>query len=172
MAENLAIEGRMSVRSPMQWSDERNGGFSTAPQDRLRRPVVKGKKWGPATINVANQQRDRDSLLNWMARLVRRRRETPEIVFGSWTVVPVAEAAVLALCYEWGSRTVLVAHNLDAAVRTTSFRLEGASGWEGLIDVFGEGRFSLDGDGTVTIELDGYRSLWLRVRHASGNTPV
>lgn len=114
MAENLAIPGRMSVRAPMQWSDEQNGGFSTAPPKELRRPLVEGRKWGPAAINVADQRRDSDSLLNWMERLIRRRRETPEIAFGTWSFVPVPEAAILAMRFDWGTRSVLVIHNLGA----------------------------------------------------------
>ncbi len=82
MGENLAIEGRLSVRSPMQWSAERHGGFSTAEDAKdLRRPVTEGA-FGPAHVNVAAQRRDPDSLLNWFERLIRRRRECPEIGFG------------------------------------------------------------------------------------------
>ena len=78
MGENLDIEGRMRVRSPMQWSDEPNAGFSTAPApgDALpaghRRPGS-----GPSAVNVAAQRRDPESLLNWFERLIRRRRESP-----------------------------------------------------------------------------------------------
>jgi trehalose synthase len=172
MAENLAIPGRMSVRSPMQWSNEPNGGFSTAAPDKLRRPVVEGKKWGPAAINVADQQRDENSLLNWIERLIRRRRETPEIAFGEWSLVPVPEAAIFALRYAWGSRIVLVIHNLSAKPHRTSFKLEPAAGENGLIDLFGQGDFKQNKDGTVTVELDGYGCRWLRVRHAGGSTPL
>jgi glycosidase len=94
MAENLKIPGRMSVRAPMQWSDAANGGFSTASPKDLRRPVVEDRNWGPDAINVASQQRDPNSLLSWMERLIRRRRETPEIVFGEWSFVPVPQACL------------------------------------------------------------------------------
>ncbi len=177
MAENLAIPGRMSVRAPMQWSNERNGGFSTAAPDKLRRPLVVSKTWGPAAINVADQQRDPGSLLNWMVRLIRRRRETPEISFGTWSHVPVAEAAIFALRYEWGSRIVLVIHNLAAKAQKATFKLEIGkrevpSSSDGLIDLFGEGDFRLDEDGTVTVALKGYGCRWLRVRRADGSTPL
>lgn len=172
MAENLAIPGRMSVRAPMQWLDERNGGFSTAPPDNLRRPIVEGRKWGAAAINVADQQRDPDSLLNWMERLIRRRRETPEIVFGAWSFLPVSEAAILALRYDWGTRVVLVIHNLGAKPQKAIFKLEPPVGGDNLADLFGEGEFRLDKDGTVTVELKGYGCRWLRVRRANGGTPL
>ena len=82
MGENLDIEGRMSVRTPMQWTDEENGGFSKARPSRLRRPVVEGR-FGPLAVNVAAQRRDPESLLSWMERLIRRRRETPELGLGN-----------------------------------------------------------------------------------------
>jgi trehalose synthase len=172
MAENLAIPGRMSVRAPMQWSNEKNGGFSTASPEKLRRPVVAGKKWGPAAINVADQQRDIGSLLNWMEHLIRRRRETPEIVFGGWSLVPVPEAAIFALRYEWGSRAVLVIHNLGAKPHKTSFKLDPADAGADLIDLFGQSDFCQGKDGTVTVDLDGYGCRWLRVRRTSGSTPL
>ncbi|HEV7368261.1 alpha-amylase family protein [Arenibaculum sp.] len=164
MAENLDIPGRMSVRAPMQWSNEHNGGFSTAPSDRLRRPMVEGKRWGPAAVNVAAQRRDDDSLLNWMERLIRRRRETPEIACGAWSLLPVREATVLAMRYDWGPRTVIIVHNLAEAPCSLSFEVGEAAGWKGLIDLFGRGAFSLKKDGTVTVELESYGCRWFRVR--------
>lgn len=164
MAENLAIPGRMSVRAPMQWSDEHNGGFSTAPSERLRRPVVEGRKWGPATISVAAQKRDGDSLLSWMERLIRCRREAPEIACGTWSQVPVREAAVFALRYDWGARTVIVIHNLAGAPCSASFQVEEGADWSGLIDLLGRGAFALRKDGTVTAELEPYDCRWFRVR--------
>ena len=82
MGENLAVPGRLSVRTPMQWADERNAGFSTATPSRLARPVVEGR-FGPMAVNAADQRRDPDSLLNWMERLIRRRRECPEFGWGT-----------------------------------------------------------------------------------------
>src|SRR3712207_5145309 len=67
MAENLAIEGRGAVRSPMQWSAERHGGFTLGEEPV--RPLTDGS-FGPDAVNVAHQRRDPDSLLNWMERLV------------------------------------------------------------------------------------------------------
>ena len=175
MAENLAIAGRLSVRAPMQWANEVNGGFSTAPADKLCRPLVPGRTWGPAAINVADQLRDPGSLLSWMERLIRRRRETPEISFGEWTLLPVEEACVCAMRYDWGERTVIVAHNLADRKHQFSFGLEQRQGQSkpvGLTDLFGDGEFALARDGTVTMTLSGYGCRWLRVRRDTRATPV
>jgi trehalose synthase len=172
MAENLKIPGRMSVRAPMQWSDADNGGFSTASPKDLRRPVVDDRNWGPEAINVASQQRDPKSLLSWMERLIRRRRETPEIVFGEWSLVPVPQACLLAIRYDWGARSILVIHNLAAKAVTTSFKLDQPPGPGGLMDLFGEGEFSCDKAGNVTIKIAGYGFRWLRIRRTAESTAL
>jgi maltose alpha-D-glucosyltransferase/alpha-amylase len=168
MAENLAIPGRLSVRAPMQWSAERHGGFSTADAAKLSRPVVAGRRWGPASVNVEAQERDEGSLLRWMERLIRRRRQTPEIAFGAWSVLPLADAALFALRYDWEGRTVLVLHNLGAKPLRASFAPSDAAGWVGLDDLLGRGDFSLARDGSIEVELAGHAARWLRVRRRSG----
>jgi maltose alpha-D-glucosyltransferase/alpha-amylase len=167
MAENLAIPGRMSVRSPMQWSNDPYGGFSSAAKDQLRRPVVEGKRWGPAAVSVADQQLDEGSLLGWMRRLIRERRAAPEIAFGERTVVPVREAQILALRYDWCGRTVVLIHNLGARPKAVSVALEGATGTETFSTLLGAGKFSLAEDGAITVELGGYGYHWLRVSRPS-----
>lgn len=162
MAENLAIDGRMSVRAPMQWERGATAGFSGADPADLRRPVVSGRKWGPAGVNVADQRRDPGSLLTWFQRLIRQRRETPEIGHGRWSVLPVAEPAVVALRYDWDERTVLVLHNLGAEPLTVEFATDATAGWSELEDLFGEGEVSFGRSGRVTVALPPWGYRWLR----------
>ena len=168
MAENLDIPGRLSVRSPMQWSPEPNGGFSAASKDKLLRPLVSGPKWGPQAVNVAAQELEQDSLLNWMERLIRRRRDMPEVAFGEWSFIPFPEAAVFALRHDWGKRTVLLLHNLGKRPCTSECRPDGAADWGRLTNILGEGRFDLAEDGTFTIELPAHGVLWLRAHPQAG----
>ena len=97
MNENLEIPGRMSVRSPMQWSSERNRGFTTA--DEPARPLA------PGDAEVAAQRRDPGSLLTWMELLIRRRRECPELGFGEMTILDARDPAVLAHRADWDDTT-------------------------------------------------------------------
>ena len=166
MGENLAIPGRASVRSPMQWSNEKNAGFSTAAPEQLRRPIVAGKEYGPAAVNVADQREDEDSLLNWMERLIRRRRECPEIGWGAWRVLDCDAKAVLALRYDWGERIVLTVHNLSSEPCRVELAPGGAADWEKLVHLFGHGAYELRRDGSIRVELEPYGSRWLRVRRA------
>ncbi len=163
MAENLDIPGRLSVRAPMQWEPDPSAGFSTAPPEELRRPPVKGRRWGPSAINVLDQQLDPESLLSFMKQLVRCRREAPEMAFGEWTLLPVAEAAVLALRHDWGERTVLTLHNLSDRPLEVTFPLVGLA-VERLIPLFGEGEMRVAKDGAVTVVLGPWGYRWIRVK--------
>jgi glycosidase len=166
MGENLAIDGRLSVRSPMQWTDERNGGFSQAAPSRLGRPVVEGR-FGPMAVNVAAQRRDPDSLLNWMERTIRRRRETPELGWGAWEVLETDEPAVLALMCEWQERVVVTLHNLGeepCVVRVKLGRdLPEGSLLHDLLEVGSPSVQEFAGD-VVETKLEGFGYRWFRLQ--------
>ena len=164
MAENLEIEGRYSVRAPMQWSTERHGGFSTAPEGtRLRRPVASGR-FGPEHVNVAAQRRDPDSLLNWFERLIRRRRECPEIGFGELTVLDAGARSVLAHRCDWEGATLVAVHEL--AGEAAEVRLPVEDG-EALVDLFGDAEHPLP----ASLRLAPHAAHWLRVRREGVRLP-
>jgi maltose alpha-D-glucosyltransferase / alpha-amylase len=125
MGEDLAQPERNSVRTPMQWADEPNAGFSTAPTGRLVRPVVAQGRFDYRRVNVA-AQRDLDgSLMDDLQRLVRTRRACPEVGWGSCRVLETAETSVLALRYDWRGETVLIVHNLADRAVEVQVPLEG-----------------------------------------------
>ena len=171
MGENLEIEGRMSVRTPMQWNDEKNGGFSKARPSRLRRPVVEGR-FGALAVNVATQRRDPDSLLSWIERLIRRRRETPELGWGTWKVVRTNVPSVLAHRCDWEGRTVVAAHNLGDQPCVVRLQLgdvpEDARSYD-LLDERGTHR-EIE-DGSLELKLDEYGYRWLRINTPDQHTP-
>jgi trehalose synthase len=165
MAENLAIEGRYSVRAPMQWSDDPQGGFTTSGE--ACRPIVDDGPFGFREVNVARQRRDPHALLNWMERLIRRRRECPELGWGSWTLLDPGDPAVFAHRSDWDGSTVVAVHNL--AGRDARARLE--LGDEGnLIDLFEDEDHALEG-GAVTLALGPYDGRWFRIRRPGERLP-
>lgn len=164
MGENLAIDGRLAVRSPMQWSAERNGGFSMAKDPAaLLRPVTDGT-FGARHVNVAAQRRDPGSLLNWFERLIRRRRETPEIGFGTLTLLDVDEPSVLAHRCDWEGSTIVAVHEL--AGKAVQVRLPLDDG-EALVDLFGDAEHELP----ATLRLAGHGAHWFRVRRRGQRLP-
>jgi len=164
MGENLAIEGRYSVRSPMQWSSEHHGGFSTAADAAaLCRPLVDAEGWSPERVNVAAQRREPDSTLSWMERLIRRRRECPELGWGACTLLDAGQPGVLAHRADWDGSTVLVVHSF--ADERLEVRLGVEAEVEQAVDQLGNDHLTPDG-GTLTIALDPYGYRWFRLRRA------
>src|SRR4051795_2827600 len=152
MAENLAIDGRYSVRAPMQWSPE--GGFS--PSEDLRRPMVSGA-FGPSRVNVHAQRRDPDSLLNWFERVIRRRRECPELGFGRFTLLETEAPSVFAHRSDLEGATIVAVHELSGSPVTVALPVsDGGS----LADLFGHDEHALP----ATLHLEPYDARWYRVR--------
>jgi trehalose synthase len=161
MGENLAIEDRYAVRSPMQWSSDPHGGFTKAAEPV--RPLTEGD-FSPDHINVHDQRRDRGSLLHFMQHLILSRRERPEFGWGSVTLIECEAPSLLCHRCDWQDSTVVAVHNLDGeAARAT---LELGDDACGVDDVL-EGRpFDMAAGGRLEVELDGYGYLWLLVRRS------
>jgi maltose alpha-D-glucosyltransferase/alpha-amylase len=113
MGEDLSLDQRQSVRTPMQWSGERNGGFSRAPEDKVVTPVIADGPFGYHKVNVVAQRRQRNSLLNWVQRVVQVRRQSPEFGWGTFKALDTGDDAVLAHRCDWEGGTVLAVHNLS-----------------------------------------------------------
>lgn len=165
MAENLAIEGRYSVRSPMQWSGDAQAGFTTANQ--ACRPLVEDGSFGYREINVARQRRDPDSLLNWMERLIRRRRESPELGWGDCSLLDAGDSAVFAQRSDWQGSTVVAVHNLAGRDARARIALDGEGA---LVDLFHDDEHQLEA-GTVTLGLPPYGAHWFRLRRPGQRLP-
>jgi trehalose synthase len=161
MGENLEIADRYSVRVPMQWSAEANGGFSTAEAEALTRPLSDGD-YGPERVNVAAQRRDPDSQLNWMERLIRRRKESPELGWGTSTLLETADPALFAHRCDWQGSTVVAVHNLGR--KRAQATLELGADAVGVDDLLEEREHRLDPEGTLDVTLARFGYLWLRVR--------
>jgi maltose alpha-D-glucosyltransferase/alpha-amylase len=110
MGDDLARPERTAARTPMQWSKEQNAGFSRAKRVP-NRPIDKGP-FGYQQVNVADQRVDPQSFLNWTERLIRRRKECPEIGWGDFRVIDVGADSVLGIRYEWRGNVVFCLHNL------------------------------------------------------------
>jgi maltose alpha-D-glucosyltransferase/alpha-amylase len=118
--------------------------------------------FGPEHVNVAAQRRDPDSLLNWMERLIRRRRECPEIGWGELTILDAGEASVLAHRCDWDGSAVLAVHQLDD--RPVTVRVPLGEAEEALVDLFGADELLTGEDGAAEIRLGPYGFRWFRVR--------
>ncbi len=164
MGENLDVEGRLAVRTPMQWNEQANGGFSRARRSRLPRPVV-GGAFGPQHVNVANQRTDPSSLLEFIALLIRRYRESPELGWADFRVLDQPHRQVLAHESAWDDRRIVAVHNLSPQSCVVPLTLEGCDASAHLVDLLQSSEDTpLDGEGRCEVAMEGYGYRWLRVR--------
>jgi maltose alpha-D-glucosyltransferase/alpha-amylase len=111
MGDDLALKERESVRTPMQWSDSTQGGFSKAV--KTVRPVIDTGQYGYQRVNVQQQRNDSASLLQWLVRMVKLRKSLPAIGWGNWKILQVAPQ-VLGMQYDWEGELVITLHNFSA----------------------------------------------------------
>jgi maltose alpha-D-glucosyltransferase/alpha-amylase len=115
MGDDLGLPERECARTPMQWTAERHGGVSRARE--VVRRVIDDDEYGFRKVNVADQRRDPHSRLNWTERMVRARRECPEISWGQFAVLPTGVVEVLAMRYDWRNTSLLAVQNFAARRR-------------------------------------------------------
>jgi maltose alpha-D-glucosyltransferase/alpha-amylase len=162
MGDDLSLPERNCARTPMQWSTEPHGGFTKCDKPIL--PVISHGPYGFEHVNVARQRRDPNSMLNWTERIIRMRKEVPEIGWGSFTVVPSGVPEVLALRFEWRGNSVVVVHNLDAAPREVCLEIKSErSAGPDLINLLSEDHGRADASGIHRILLEPYGYRWYRV---------
>jgi maltose alpha-D-glucosyltransferase / alpha-amylase len=162
MGDDMSLPERWPVRTCMQWSDEVNGGFSSAPEEKLVHPVIMTGEFGAETVNVTAQQRDPESLLNWFRRLVDARQSCPEVGWGDLKLIETGSPAVFGQQISWEGKSVLIFHNLGREECRVRIELDDDE-CARLTDIFGNRVYPPKETGDRTIELDrcGYR--WLRL---------
>ncbi|SDM20229.1 maltose alpha-D-glucosyltransferase/ alpha-amylase [Catalinimonas alkaloidigena] len=160
MGDDLSLKERDAVRTPMQWSDDRQAGFSVA--DHTIHPLIDQGPYRYARINVEAQQRDKDSLLGWMTRMIRLRKQCPEIGWGEWQLLDTKVPTVLAMRYEWRGNALLLLHNFDQRAREVRLTLPDETG-ETLVNLLEEETCTAEADGAHLIILEGYGYRWFRI---------
>jgi maltose alpha-D-glucosyltransferase/alpha-amylase len=160
IGDNLRLPERECARTPMQWTNDLHGGLSRAK--RVVRPVITDPVYGYKTRNVAAQRRDPDSLLNWTERMVRTRKECPEISWGDFVVLRTNVTEVLAIRYDWRDTSLVTLHNFSPAKQRVRVKL--ASPRDGvLVDVFDAHHSKAHNDGGHRIDMEPFAWRWLRV---------
>ena len=162
MGDDLSLPERECARTPMQWSTEPQGGFTKSTKPFL--PVISNGPYGFQHVNVATQRRDPNSFLNWMERMIRMRKEVPEIGWGDFGFLNVRYKNVLAMSYTWRNNSVVVLHNLSAAPCEVQLKLgKQATGDRELVNLLSEDHSGPGKAGTHTILLEPYGYRWYRV---------
>jgi maltose alpha-D-glucosyltransferase/alpha-amylase len=160
MGDDLTLKERDAVRTPMQWADEVQAGFSTAEQ--TIHPIIGTGVYSNKQINVEAQRRDPSSLLNWTARMIRLRKECPEIGWGSWKILPTGSSKVLGMRYDWEGNSVVVLHNFDEKPHEVRIR-PGVPGGERLVNLLAVEESHAPQSSIHKLALEAYGYRWFRV---------
>jgi maltose alpha-D-glucosyltransferase/alpha-amylase len=164
MGEDLRAEGRLAVRTVMQWEPGPGGGFSSADPSDFPAPLTEGA-YGPEHVNVRDQEADPDSLLAWVRRLVQAYRSCPELAWGDVSVLDPGPRArpVLAHSSTVDGRTVLALHHFGDEDAPVQLALPDLAGRE-LCDVLDPAAapVAVDDEGTLQLDLPAHGCRWLR----------
>jgi maltose alpha-D-glucosyltransferase / alpha-amylase len=162
MGDDLSLPERECARTPMQWSDEPHAGFTKS--DKPCVPVISEGPYGFEHVNAAIQRRHPNSLLNWTERIIRMRKEVPEIGWGESTVISARNPAILILRYDWRNNSVLFIHNFDAKPHEISFSVGVDPEHRGLlVNLLGDQHNHGDEAGSHRLVIEAYGYRWYRV---------
>jgi maltose alpha-D-glucosyltransferase / alpha-amylase len=166
MGDNIYLGDRNGVRTPMQWTGDRNGGFSKADPARLFAQAIMDPVYGFQAINVEAQERSPYSLLNWMKRLIGLRKQTQVFGRGSIAFLPARNRKVLTYVRTLGEETILCVANLSRTVQPVELDL---SRFKGMIPVemLGLTEFPRIGELPYFLTLGGYGFYWFRLQQAA-----
>jgi maltose alpha-D-glucosyltransferase/alpha-amylase len=167
MGDNVHLGDRNGVRTPMQWTSDRNAGFSKADPSKLYLPTINDSVFGYQLKNVEAQMHSPHSLLQWMKRLIHIRKRHPALGRGSLEFVRHRNDKVLAHLRQHGGETLLLVHNLADSSQAAELDLAKLQG-SVPVELFGESRFPQIGDRPYMLSLGPYGRYWFKL-HAPGD---
>jgi len=160
MGEDLTKEGRKSVRTVMQWTAEKNGGFSNAPTKKLAQGIITKGSSSYKNINAKAQSLAPESLLNWMIKAIWVRKKLHEIGTGKYEILKVNSDKVIAMHYKSESSLVLILHNFSNEAVTVKVDLKDQ---EGYLNIFGNVNYE-NYTSENDLELTAYGYRWMKKR--------
>ncbi|MBP6822707.1 MAG: alpha-glucosidase C-terminal domain-containing protein, partial [Acidobacteria bacterium] len=163
MGDNIYLGDRDGVRTPMQWSADRNAGFSRADFAQLYFPVIMDPVYGFASVNVEAQMRISTSLLNWVRRAIELRRRHPVFSRGSLEFIKPENRKIFAFTRNYQGQTVLCAYNLSRSAQPVELDL---GQFEGCVPVemSGDVEFPIIGSQPYQLSFNGYGFFWFRLK--------
>ena len=159
MGDNFFLGDRDGVRTPMQWSSDRNGGFSRADPQRLYLPPIMDPIYGYEAINVERQQKDTSSILNWTRRMIAVRKSSPAFGRGTLTFLYPRNRKILAYLREHGDETILCLFNLSRAAQAVELDLAAFKG-RVPVEMTGRAAFPPIGELPYLLTLSAHSFFW------------
>jgi maltose alpha-D-glucosyltransferase/alpha-amylase len=171
MGDNIYLGDRNGVRTPMQWTPDRNGGFSRADPARLYAPTIMDPVYGYESVNVEAQSRSLSSLLSATKRLIAVRKSTLAFGRGTMTFIRPENRSVLCYVRQYQDQVILCVANLSRSAQATELDL---SAWKGRIplEMLGRTRFPAIGDLPYMVTLAPYGFYWFELQEPDKSAPV
>jgi maltose alpha-D-glucosyltransferase/alpha-amylase len=171
MGDNVFLGDRNGVRTPMQWSADRNAGFSRANPQRLVLPVIIDPEYHYESLNVEAQQQNPNSLLWWTKRLVALRKRFQAFGRGSIEFLSPDNPHVLAFIRQHEDETVLVVANLSRRVQYVELNLASYKG-RAPLELFGQTKFPAVGDLPYLLTLGAHEFYWFALEEPKAAADV
>jgi maltose alpha-D-glucosyltransferase/alpha-amylase len=168
MGDNIFLADRDGVRTPMQWSNDRNAGFSSANSQSLYLPVVVDPQYHYETVNVEAQHANPNSLLWWLRRMIRRRRRHPVLGRGSIRFLQPANDHVLTYIREGEGEALLVVANLSRHAQFVELDLHDQAGSR-LVELLGATEFPRIGELPYLLTLSPFGYYWFAIHPAESD---
>lgn len=162
MGDNIYLGDRNGVRTPMQWSGDRNASFSSADAARLYAPVIVDPVYGYQAVNVEAQKRTPTSFLHWMQRLIKVRKSYKAFGRGKLEFLHPANKKVLAYLRIYENESLLIVNNLSRYVQPVELDLRNYSGWKP-VELMGNIEFPLIGELPYFLTLGPHSFYWFRL---------
>jgi maltose alpha-D-glucosyltransferase/alpha-amylase len=145
MGDNIWLGDRDGVRTPMQWTPDRNAGFSTATPGKLALPTIMDPVFGYQSVNVEAQLENTSSLLHWTRRMIHARKQHPAFGLGTFADLGGSNPSVFSFTREFGDDIVLCVNNLSRFPQPVELDLRHWEGYEP-IELLGHVRFPRIGE--------------------------
>lgn len=171
MGDNVYVGDRNGVRTPMQWSADRNAGFSKANPHRLYLPLIVESEYHYEAVNVETQRANPNSLLNWMKRLIATRKQFQAFGKGDFEFLHPENRKVLAFVRTYEDEQILVVANLSRFVQTVELNLSDHAGRVPM-EIFGRTEFPVIGECPYFLSLAPYACHWFALKLQPGAVPV
>jgi maltose alpha-D-glucosyltransferase / alpha-amylase len=162
MGDNVSLADRGGLRTPMQWNDKLNAGFSQAGPTRLYAPVIDNPATGYQRINVEAQLHDQYSLLSWLKKIIAMRKTVPAFAHGILEMLPSANPQVLTYLRQYGDENVIVIGNLSGQEQRVELDLRRFAQTVPL-DLLSGATLSPTGEQPYVLTIDPYGFCWLRL---------
>jgi maltose alpha-D-glucosyltransferase/alpha-amylase len=167
MGDNIYLGDRNGVRTPMQWTGDRNAGFSKADTAMLYSPLNVDPVYGYQGLNVESQQRVPNSLLNWTKRMIAVRKRYKTFGRGTLEWIRPANRTILAFVRKYGGETLLLVHNLSSTAQPVELDLRRFIGSD-VVELLGETRFPRVAAHPYQLSLPPYGFFWFRLEAPTG----